>query len=102
MLVGPLVVRDASTHPHGGRVVFVGGTKEWKLRTLTMWTESFERVHVGAINSFKVLMRCQELGVESTDGTGWFRGPRMTEALERYFKVQSGEIELPKQVEMAI
>ena len=88
--------------PSEAEVVFVGGTKEWKLRNLTMWTESFDRVHVGAINSFKVLLRCQELGVESTDGTGWFRGPKMTEALERYFKVQSGEIEMPKQTEFAL
>lgn len=88
--------------PSEAEVVFVGGTKEWKLRNLVMWTESFDRVHVGAINSFKVLMRCQELGVESTDGTGWFRGPKMTEALERYFKVQSGEIKLPNQTEFAL
>ena len=55
---------------------------------------------VGAINTFKNLLRCRELGVESCDGTGWFRGPKMTDTLHRYFRVQAGEEKLPEQMEM--
>ena len=88
--------------PSEASVVFVGGTMEWKLRNLTMWTSAFDRVHVGAINTFKNLLRCQELGVESCDGTGWFRGPKMTDTLHRYFRVQAGEELLPNQIELCL
>ena len=88
--------------PAEADVVFVGGTMEWKLRNLTLWTDAFDRVHVGAVNSLKTLLRCSELGVESTDGTGWFRGPKMTEALERYFKIEAGEESIPEQMMMPV
>lgn len=58
--------------PSSASVVFVGGTTEWKWRNLTMWTDNFPRVHVGRVRMTK-LMRCLQLGVESCDGTGWFR-----------------------------
>lgn len=87
--------------PSEASLVFVGGTMEWKLRNLRKWTDNFDRVHVGAVNSMKNLLLCKELGVESCDGTGWFRGPKMTATLERYFKVQSGEESLPNQMEMS-
>jgi len=88
--------------PTEANVVFVGGTMEWKLRNLTMWTDAFQRVHVGAINTLKNLLRCKELGVESCDGTGWFRGPKMTDTLHRYFRIQAGEEKLPDQMEMSL
>ena len=47
---------------------------EWKIRHLRQWTDT-DRVHVGAINMNNLLL-CKELGVESCDGTGWFRGLR--------------------------
>lgn len=87
--------------PTEASVIFVGGTAVWKLRTLEMWASSFNRIHVGAVNSFRILMLCKELGIESTDGTGWFRSPQRTDSLERFFKVQSGEIKIPKQIEFA-
>ena len=54
-------------------IIFVGGTTTWKWRTLPMWTECFSRVHVGRVNSPERLQTCQRLGVESVDGTHWFR-----------------------------
>ena len=30
-------------------------------------------VHVGRVNSMKRLRVCEDLGVDSVDGTGWFR-----------------------------
>lgn len=55
-------------------VVFVGGTTEWKWDNLPMWTETGRRVHVGRVNEISKVLWCEELGVESVDGTGWMRG----------------------------
>jgi len=55
-------------------VIFVGGTTEWKWRTLSTWTKHFPRVHVGRVNSARMLWRVQEAGAESSDGTGWWYG----------------------------
>lgn len=58
--------------PSDARVIFVGGSTEWKLETLTMWCSSFERVHVARVNTRKRLKLCYDAGAESIDGTGWF------------------------------
>ena len=60
--------------PAEADVVFVGGSTDWKRRTIRLWCESFERVHVGRINTDKWLWECAEAGAESCDGTGWMRG----------------------------
>lgn len=67
---------DIEDVPSEAKVVFVGGTKEWKWSTLEIWAKNFKRVHVGAVNSDKQLSLCVQLGVESVDGTGWFRGDK--------------------------
>lgn len=56
-------------------VIFVGGSTKWKWKTLSMWTGAFPRVHVGRVNTVGKLIACERLGVESVDGTGWFRRP---------------------------
>jgi hypothetical protein len=61
--------------PINADVVFVGGSTEWKWKTVSTWTRNFKRVHVGRVNSVSKLWHCQDLGVESVDGTGWFRDP---------------------------
>lgn len=71
------VVQDgmhASDVPNEAEVVFVGGTTSWKWRNLKMWTEAFPRVHVGRVNSYRLLWMAHRAGAESCDGTGWFRG----------------------------
>lgn len=60
--------------PSEANVVFVGGSTEWKWRTLRMWCGSFPRVHVGRVNSYERLWQCEDARAESCDGTGWFRG----------------------------
>jgi len=60
--------------PSEAAVVFVGGSTDWKRRTLGGWCASFPRVHVGRINTDKWLWECAEAGAESCDGTGWMRG----------------------------
>jgi hypothetical protein len=60
--------------PSDADVIFVGGSTDWKRRTMSMWCEVFDRVHVGRINTERWLWECDEAGAESCDGTGWFRG----------------------------
>jgi len=59
--------------PRNAEVVFVGGTTEWKWRTATIWVSNFPRVHVGRVNSLQRLWDCEKIGIESVDGTGWFK-----------------------------
>lgn len=60
--------------PYEAQVVFVGGSTRWKWRTLPMWTEHFQRVHIGRVNTFDRLVEAERCGVESGDGTGFTRG----------------------------
>ncbi len=55
-------------------VVFVGGSTDWKWRSLPMWAETGRRVHVGRVNEVERLHICERLGVEFVDGTGWMQG----------------------------
>lgn len=76
------VVQDGMTPddiPQNASVVFVGGSTKWKWRNLRSWTGSFPRVHVGRVNTERMLWMAHEAGAESCDGTGWFRGGK-----ERY------------------
>jgi hypothetical protein len=69
------VVQDGMTPrdiPRDADLIFIGGTTQWKWRTLPTWTAAFPRVHVGRVRT-RMLIRCEELGAESVDGTGWFR-----------------------------
>lgn len=79
--------------PSEASVVFVGGTTEWKRRTLWRWCDEFERVHIGRINTEKWLWVCHEAGAESCDGTGWFRGDaKQLAGLYRYLdRASSGQ-----------
>lgn len=60
--------------PNEAKVIFVGGSTKWKWSTLELWCTNFKRVHVGRVNGIKQLTACLLNGVESVDGTGWFRG----------------------------
>ena len=66
-------------------VIFVGGkSSKWKFESLPMWTQAFPRVHVGRVNSLEKLKLCKELGVESVDGTHWFRFRKPEEYLQDF------------------
>lgn len=71
------VVQDGMTLsdiPKDANIVFVGGTTQFKWRTLPQWCRSFPRVHVGRCGtSAWKLRRIEQLGAESCDGSGWFR-----------------------------
>lgn len=59
--------------PKGADVVFVGGTTIWKWRTMPTWTKHFPHVHVGRVNELRRVWSCEEHGVKSVDGSGWFK-----------------------------
>ncbi len=84
------VVQDGMTPkdvPLNADVVFVGGTDDWKMRALPMFTKAFPRVHVGRINGYKGLWECHKAGAESCDGTGWMRcGEERAAPLMRYLE----------------
>lgn len=60
--------------PDNAEVIFVGGSSEWKWKTLPMWAETGRRVHVGRVNEVDKLISCESWRVESVDGTGWMQG----------------------------
>lgn len=92
-----MAVQDGMTPddvPQEAAVVFVGGTTTWKRRTLANWCKVFPRVHAGRIHNEKWLWRCHELGVESCDGTGWFKGgPKRIVGLCKYLDRSSQGLE---------
>ena len=61
----------------GRDIIFVGGSRDWKWQTVEagLW-KKFKRVHVARVNGEKGLWICHSAQVESTDGTGWFRGDK--------------------------
>ena len=66
-------------------VIFIGGTFRWKWNNVEKFAHHHPRVHVGRVNTLGKLRRCDELGIESVDGTGWFRRPEIEFArLEEY------------------
>lgn len=84
--------------PARAALVFVGGTDQWKWKSVGIWCDHFPRVHVGRVNELYRLRICQRLGVESCDGTGWFRdgsGGRKEISLRSFF-----ENEMDRQTEL--
>ena len=72
-------VQDGMTKedvPKSAKVIFIGGSTEWKWKTLNYWCSNFQHVHVGRVNTRKQLIACFLNGVKSVDGTGWFRGDK--------------------------
>jgi len=74
----------ASDVPSEAEVVFIGGSTSWKWRHLPEWTSQFQRVHVGRVNSLRLLLMAENSGAESCDGTGWFRDPTRLAELTSY------------------
>jgi hypothetical protein len=97
-----LAVQDGMTPasvrrlPYQPDVIFVGGTRIWKYRTLWNWCRSFPRVHCARVNTEKHLWATHRCAVESTDGTGWFRAPERTAQLVRYLTKTRDGIALPQ------
>lgn len=93
-------VQDGMTKgdvPDDADVLFVGGSTRWKRRTMHQWARDFPRVHIGRINTEKWLWRCVEIGAESCDGTGWFRGNKVQIAgLESFLADYAAGVRAPR------
>lgn len=71
--------------------IFVGGTTEWKLKTMADWGSMAAalgcHLHVGRVNSVKRIALCAEAGAHSIDGTSILYSPknarRLTAALRQ-------------------
>lgn len=89
-----LVVQDGATveevRTMDADVIFVGGSTDWKWATVADWAAAFPRVHIGRCNSPAKLYELYDLGIESCDGTGWFRGkaPQVV-GLEEFLRWQA-------------
>ena len=78
-------------------VIFVGGSTQWKRRTMWMWCQEFDHVHIGRINTEKWLWNAKRCGATSCDGTGWFRGDKKQLAgLMRYLDRASRGLSTPQ------
>lgn len=64
---------DVAPHLGGGVGVFVGGSTEFKLRTMAAWArlarERGAYCHVGRVNTARRIRMCALSGVDSFDGT---------------------------------
>ncbi len=93
----------ATDIPAGAAVVFVGGSTEWKWKTVSMWCDAFPRVHVGRVNTYRRLWDCADSGAESCDGTGWMRGDqKQLRGLEAFLAEQAGEKTRPHQMRILL
>ena len=101
-----MAVQDGMTPedvPAGVHTVFVGGSPQWKMRSLPMWTKTFPRVHVGKVNSKKKLWQCTEHGAVSCDGTGWTQGgEQRLQELADYLEMSTGRKNHPQMVMEAL
>jgi hypothetical protein len=78
-------IEQASALSPTPAVICVGGSTEWKWATVESWCKYFPRVHLLRCNSPEKLDYLEQLGCESTDGTGWNRGDRkQTAGLENW------------------
>lgn len=59
--------------PYDSDLVFIGGSTEWKWRNVALFAATFDRVHVGRVSAPEKLEYCLRLGIESVDGSGFFR-----------------------------
>lgn len=88
-----LAVQDGITSENvrehlGDRVgLFVGGTTEWKLKTLPEWGRLAKSVgcwlHVGRVNSCRRISFCASVGADSFDGSGASKFANSVGVLER-------------------
>lgn len=80
--------------PSNCDLLFLGGSTEYKLRTMKYWCKRFP-THVGRVNTWNRLWLAQEFGAISCDGTGWFRKSHehwSAQDLLLFLKIQKGVI----------
>lgn len=81
----PSSIKSVTPYP---KVLFVGGTTDWKWRSLSMWTSNHPHIHVGRVNTGRLLWMVHRSGARSSDGTGWWHD-RQYRQLEVYLRRSS-------------
>jgi hypothetical protein len=54
--------------------VFIGGTTDWKISNAYKFKDVAKLLHIGRVNTLGRLKWAEDIGADSVDGTGWFRG----------------------------
>lgn len=72
--------------PVNADAIFVGGSDKFKLGNGHRFAGLGKWLHIGRVNTYKRLVWADEIGADSVDGTGFFRGPQMTANLLRYLE----------------
>lgn len=70
--------------------IFVGGTKPWKLATMSAWVEYAHShglgIHVGRMGSLEDILAAHHAGVDSIDSTTWVQRTGMLERRIREYR----------------
>ena len=88
--MGPNDVDEIMTENNG---IFLGGSTEYKLASMTMWGEycRYRKIHfhVARVNTIKRLRACQSAGVDSIDGSSATRFSTTADLLPSAVRQQS-------------
>ena len=60
--------------PKEAYAIFIGGSTQWKLNNAHKFKGFSEWLHIGRVNTENRLRWAEEIGADSVDGTGFFRG----------------------------
>ena len=62
--------------PKDAHAVFIGGSTNWKLNNAEKFKGVSNWLHIGRVNTESRLRWAKDLGADSVDGTGFFRGDK--------------------------
>jgi hypothetical protein len=79
--------------PYNADWIFIGGKDPWKSRNIKNFIGLGKPVHVGRVNGVARLKKCEELGVDSVDGTGWMRAYNRQRQLVDWFTGDAKQME---------
>lgn len=79
--------------PQKATCCFIGGTTRWKLKNAHRFKGISPCLHIGRVNTYQRLRWAEEIGADSVDGTGWFRGDKDQRAgLIEWFEQKQGNL----------
>jgi len=78
--------------------IFIGGTTEWKLKTIPQWSDFAKRnnktIHVGRVNTIKRIKFCRLHGVDSIDGSGVSRFRNWAKVINNWLLFDDRQLKL--------
>lgn len=67
-----MTINDVRALDRQPEVIFVGGTDNFKWRTLMSWCREFQHVHTGRVGTRRLLWMSDRCGAKSCDGSAWW------------------------------